>query len=351
MKTDSPVLVIRADAGPVMGTGHIMRCIALGQAWRARGGRVVFLTANNLPSLLAKIRQEKFRHVHLRVRPGGRADAVKTAAAAGKFGARWVVVDGYQFDSSYREILKKSGFRVLWVDDLGSSGYCFSDIIINQNLHAQPSLYPHVEAQTRMFLGPRFAMLREEFGPSRQRRVSRSKRNQVLIFGGGTDHHNMTKIVLSALKSVPAPALEIDVILGGGYQREETLIGFLPLAGLHRVRIRRNPPNMAELLARADVAIVAAGSIVWEIARLGLPALLIVQAENQTKIARSLHRIGASLNLGHVKKLFSGNIQRKLLFLLKSVAQKQKMASCGRRLVDGRGASRVVRAMAALGMA
>ena len=37
-------LVIRADATTAMGTGHVMRCIALAQAWQDHGGKVTFLS-------------------------------------------------------------------------------------------------------------------------------------------------------------------------------------------------------------------------------------------------------------------------------------------------------------------
>ena len=33
-------LVIRADANGSVGTGHLMRCLALGQVWRDHGGQV-----------------------------------------------------------------------------------------------------------------------------------------------------------------------------------------------------------------------------------------------------------------------------------------------------------------------
>jgi len=35
----SQPLLIRADADTQIGTGHLMRCLALGQAWQDAGGR------------------------------------------------------------------------------------------------------------------------------------------------------------------------------------------------------------------------------------------------------------------------------------------------------------------------
>ena len=42
MSEQPGTLLIRADANSAMGTGHVMRCIALGQAWQDIGGAVQF---------------------------------------------------------------------------------------------------------------------------------------------------------------------------------------------------------------------------------------------------------------------------------------------------------------------
>jgi spore coat polysaccharide biosynthesis predicted glycosyltransferase SpsG len=60
----SKVLTIRADADFVMGTGHLMRCLALGQAWKDAGGEVVFVTGCQSGELLRRLRDEGFK-VHV----------------------------------------------------------------------------------------------------------------------------------------------------------------------------------------------------------------------------------------------------------------------------------------------
>ena len=46
-KADNPYgnLVIRADAGARIGIGHVMRSLALAQAWQDAGGDVTFVMA------------------------------------------------------------------------------------------------------------------------------------------------------------------------------------------------------------------------------------------------------------------------------------------------------------------
>ena len=91
-------VIIRADASVAMGTGHVMRCLALAQAWQDEGGECIFAMAEASPSLEERVRSEKIEIVTITASPGSPQDAAQFAELAGKHHACWVVVDGYQFD-------------------------------------------------------------------------------------------------------------------------------------------------------------------------------------------------------------------------------------------------------------
>ena len=94
---------------------------------------------------------------------------------------------------------------------------------------------------------------------------------------------------------------------------------------------------MPQLMADADVAISAAGITTWEMCFLGLPAVLIDVAENQTPGADELDRQGVAIHAGSSQQITQESIAARLKPLLASPERRAAMAERGRKLVDGSG--------------
>jgi spore coat polysaccharide biosynthesis predicted glycosyltransferase SpsG/RimJ/RimL family protein N-acetyltransferase len=248
-------------------------------------------------------------------------------------------VDGYQFSAGYQRALKGAGFKILFLDDYGRALHYSADLVLNQNAGASEAHYADREPHTRLLLGPHYCLLRREFAPwqSWQRKVLLTARD-VLVMMGGADSENLTSRAIEALARLDG--LRATVLVGGSNPHLGAIQSAVADSGLE-ITLRQDVSNVAELMAAADVAISAAGSTCWELCLLGLPALIIDVADNQTSLARELDRTGCAVYAGD-RTIPTRTIADRLMQVLNSHELRVSLAQRSRALVDGKGARRVV---------
>ena len=334
-------LIIRADASTTIGTGHIMRCIALAQAWQDQGGKVIFLLAHKPSTLENKLRSQGIQIIYLSVEAGSDEDAHQTADFIQQFTSQWLVVDGYHFGTAYQKVIKDLGISLLFIDDYGHADHYFADLVLNQNISASQDLYINREPYTKLLLGTEYTLLRREFWLWRdwQREVN-AVASKILITLGGSDPDNVTLKVVQALTLLNRDNLEVIVVIGGSNPHYECLQREVADTSL-ATSWQCNVSNMPELMAGADLAIAAGGSTNWELAFMGLPSLVITIADNQKVIAAELDRQGVIINLGWHQDVTIEQISLELRELIDDLHKREDMSQKGRKLVNGNGASRV----------
>ena len=342
-----PPLLIRADASVQTGAGHVMRCLALAQAWHEHGGAATFLSCCPNETLRQRIVSAGLSCLALEKPHPDRLDLDTTLAALAQLstptashGTPWLVLDGYHFDTAYQQAIRAAGYRLLVIDDMAHLPQYAADVLLNQNLHATALRY-HCNAEATLLLGPRYALLRPEFLAWRgwQRRIPDVAR-RVLVTMGGSDPDNATLQVVQALQQVGRADLEVTVVLGAGYPH--ALPTWTETCG-GTCTVVRSVHDMPALMAWADVAVSASGSTCWELAFMGLPAALVVLAENQQPVAHALQAAGIALHLGRSHALSPAAMARLLQPFLLAVEQRTTMARCGQQLIDGQGVRRVMR--------
>jgi UDP-2,4-diacetamido-2,4,6-trideoxy-beta-L-altropyranose hydrolase len=338
---DPGTLLIRADSNVAIGTGHVMRCLALAQAWQDAGGKAVFAMAECTPAVLERLRRENIQVTQLEV--GSLAsDASQVIALAVRHSASWVVVDGYQFDGDYQRTLKGAGLKVLLVDDLGRLSRYSADLVLNQNVHADGTLYRNREAHTCLLLGPRYALLRREFtAQSVGRREVPDVARRMLVTMGGSDPDNATIKVVQAVGELADVDLEVRVIVGGSNPHMESLERAVQ-PHRDRVQLLRDVTNMPQSMVWADLAVANAGTISWELCFFGLPAMVVDLADNQRPVAQALEERGAAVHLQNLAGLSTAEIAQRIRSLLKNKAARTKLSMNARQLVDGKGTERVM---------
>ncbi len=341
-------LQVRADASAAVGTGHVMRMLALAQAARRTSGRpAVFFCEELPPALRARLEAEgcEVRMLPSVASPEG--DARATLAELEAMGGEAVLVaDGYRFGPGFQTALRAGGVRLMVMDDNGENGAYECDWILNQNIHATEAFYRRRPAGARVLLGPRFALLREEFlraGPASREIPAQARR--VLVTMGGADPGNMTGAILTGLAKLGPVDGELCVVLGGGNSRGEEIERAARVLPWATVRVARNVIDMAPVLAQADLAVTAGGSTCWEMCLLGLPMLVISIAENQRMLAQGLGAAGAACVAGYAGEFDPDGLGESVADLMADEARRRSLSSAARRLVDGRGCERVLSAL------
>ena len=268
-------LLVRADGGGPMGAGHVMRQLALAQAWAGHGGRVVLATANLAGAPATRWSDSGFEVRQLPARPADDEDGSRPGGLPPRFRADgqersgrcldrrpeepdWVSFDGYHLHPRLQEEVARAGHRLLVVDDHGAVGHYCADVIVDQNLGATAADYAARPPGSVVLLGPRYALLRREFGhdpPARS--VASGKPLRVLLTLGGSPDVALLAVIRRGVGEVRCAPEVVEA--GPG----------MPVA------------DMAALMASCDVAVSAAGSTCWELCAAGLPAALVVTAPNQ----------------------------------------------------------------------
>ncbi len=330
------VLLIRADASLAIGTGHVMRSLALAEAWQDAGG-AAHLAAAELPNALTPTVLGRAVTVsEISASPGSPEDAVETVACAKRMGAQWIAIDGDRFTADFLKSVCASGIRILLIDDFANRESFPVRLIVNPNLEEGPSPYRARKSNAQVMMGPRFILLRREFGNSASKTDMRSDGKKILVTLGGSDPENLTPKIAEALAR--CEDFQIIVVAGPGYVRPNELEKFRA----RNLQFESNPPNMAQIMEKSDFAVIAAGGTLWELLSKGCAVLSYSRNIVQAKVVAELARRGAAIDLGETRHFDSKCLIDALKQLATSQPTRNRMTTLGQSLVDGRGASRVV---------
>jgi len=332
------VLLIRADASLAIGTGHVMRCLALAQTWQDAGGTVSLAVAELPDALSPRVIAEGVSLSRIHATPGGSEDAAETVAQAHRLSADWVVIDGDRFDSDFLETVRAAGFRVLLIDDFADRESFPADLIVNPDLDDDGEPYRKRGATARLLMGPSYVLLRREFRQETEDKEICQTGNRILVTLGGSDPENLTPKIANALAH--CSDLEVTVIAGAGYDKGDEL----RKVRASNLRIVFNPPNMAQFMKDSDQAIIVAGGTLWELLSMGCAVLSYSRNIMQAHVIQALSHRGVVADLGETRHFDPAKLVASVKELADSRRARERMRTLGRTLVDGLGSTRVVEA-------
>lgn len=326
--------MLRADGSAEIGLGHVTRSLALGEALAERGWQVT-LAAGALPTNVVSSAQARSIEVlHLCSSTGGAQDASEVAALEPDL----VVVDGYGFDTAFFATLADSGCRHAVIDDNGETPAQRAFGIINQNPHAVADMYGQLGNRTMLLLGLEYVLLRSEISAIKRRPHSQTNQ-KVFLAMGGSDPLKLTAHLAVGLDSL---GFDVHVAIGSANAEREKIaarVANLELATLVP------PEQFAPTLAESAVAVIGAGTTMWEAAYLGVPTLALIVAANQTSAARAAASLGFARALDSRQSRSLSPILDEVKRLIGDGARRTVMAEAGQAMIDGNGVHRVADAL------
>ncbi|MFA6121753.1 MAG: UDP-2,4-diacetamido-2,4,6-trideoxy-beta-L-altropyranose hydrolase [Sideroxydans sp.] len=349
-------VAFRVDATSQIGTGHFMRCLTLADVLRQRGAQIRFisrglpehlrgmLTARDMdfaPLSDAVTTQAPDDLAHSNWLGASQAqDASDSAEALADREWDWLVVDHYALDARWESAMRNVAGKIMAIDDLADRQHdC--DVLLDQNYYRdmQTRYHGKVPEQCRLLLGPRYALLREEFRELRAQVKPRTGDvKRILMFFGGVDAGNYTGLAIDALSGLDIKGVEVDVVIGAQHPHRAEIEQTCAIQG-YACHVQTS--RMAELMAAADLAIGAGGSATWERCCLGLPVLSLCTAENQRR------QIADAAEAGLLYAPDDGGdpvdvIRRHTKCLLENASLLKLISNAAMNAVDGEGALRIV---------
>jgi UDP-2,4-diacetamido-2,4,6-trideoxy-beta-L-altropyranose hydrolase len=307
-----PVLFLRADASQQMGSGHVMRCLALAEAAQMVG-LVVHWLCRCLPGHLINELRERGQSVHVLDWPGAgeswqpadcEADAVASAAAMDALMSAdsadhpyWVLVDHYRLDAAWHRRVSRPELFVAVLDDLADRPMDCALLIDQNSLESCHARYPALTPPGCVhLLGPDYSLLRADIRAAAARRAA-TVPTTTLVFLGGSDTGRLTEVVLDRLDALtggPLAPPPLHVLCGAMNPHWPAVQSRCVNSG-HAFSLAQR--DLSDLLACARLAVVACGMFAVELQALEVPSLLVPLSDIQNAVADDFVRRGRAVVL------------------------------------------------------
>lgn len=350
-------IAFRVDASAKMGSGHVMRTLTLAQALRGDGWKCSFFCRLHIGHLVELIEAKGFevysfqatqystqcsneRLRHAEWLGVSQEQDAKDCIECLSEPLSWLVVDHYGLDATWERYLRPYTNKIMVIDDLADRIHdC--DILLDQNLYSNSAAryWDLIPSSCISLLGPTYALLREEFALERHRLNPRDgKMERLLIFFGATDPLALVLRAVEVVATLRGKGFWVDVIAGNLNPQKEEISKKCSGYGFHYFE---QVSNIASLMAKADVAIGAGGTTVWERCCLGLPSIVSSVAKNQDE-GVLFQSAECLIFYCEPDECFETRLASLLNELAKSPKTLSEMSTRCLALVDGLGCQRVI---------
>lgn len=339
-------LLLVAIAGEDIGYGHLSRCISLADCAKRQGLDSLFLLFGDAAAL------HRVEHAGypctMQSSPSLSGSAAEMAQSlSGTFDA--VVVDlahplVFGNIDGIRQFLKRlrdHAPTLIVIDALGEQALAprMPDMLADVLVAPYVGAVAEAGAPWRTLAGPEYAVLAPTYADL-PTRVVREHADRVLVSCGGADPKGLTLLVLEGVEQISSE-LVIRIIIGPLFSSHLVCDLAARAAGSrHVIELIQAPEGLADHMLWSDLAVAASGLIKYELAASATPAVLMSIDRSHDVVNRPFARMGSARDLGVEPSPQS--VAQAISELLGDRVTRSAMAAAGRRVVDGKGAERLI---------
>jgi spore coat polysaccharide biosynthesis predicted glycosyltransferase SpsG len=318
------------------------RCLTFAAALQRRRRPAHFLSQLEPATLAPNVKRGGNEWLPATTAVGGPGDLEETLAAVRRIQPAAVVVDSPEIGEAYLAALRDTSVAIVSLDAHAANVFP-SHLVVNPLLGPGRESY-EVRRGTQVLLGARYAVVRPEIRRIRPIRAQEPAQPfRALVALGDDDLNHQAGDMARFLLNCPRVG-RVDVLVRPYHPRLDELQA-LAAGNPERLDVVTEPAEVPLRISRCHLAVTAGNNWSLELACVGVPQLIVVQAEVHWPTAQRLEESGAATCLGWHGNISAATVRQAASTLLSDPLERQAMSRCGRKLIDGRGPDRLVTAL------
>lgn len=321
MQLNNLTILLKTKGGHKEGMGDVTSSLALAEEFRRNNYKVLFVVNNN-ESVINLVSQNNFEYYIAE-------DLAEMASCIEDKRLDIAILNQLKTPEKEALLFKKCSKMLVTIEDTGSSAR-LADLRFNV-------LYPIDEAITDFKFMPLARIYQEKHKSYKE---ILEKVGNILVIQGGSDTYGFTPKIVRALYLISRD-ININVVLGPNFSHNDELND--AMCKIQRgYNLIRGKNDLSNLMMEADLAISAGGNTLFELACLGVPAIVVCGELFEVETADRLQKENFGINLGFGKQVDDKDICNAVNHLIYDTQLRIEMRNRGKELINGRGAQKMI---------
>ncbi len=256
-------IIFHTVGKPQLGMGHIYRCLTL--AYKLTGHQFLFVIDKESQMGIKKLK-ESFFPVKVIEEQGQFEEILR------EYKPDILVNDILNTTEDYMKMVIQYADRVVNFEDIGS-GAKYADAVIN-------ALYEKGEKLHNEYYGSKYFCIRDEFLEEVPKDFSEAVENVMVIFGG-EDPSDLTGRLYEICRKLHGsyPTVNFHFLIGFAYGKKDQMVN----DEAHHIYVHTDVKRVSAYMNKMDLAITSQGRTVYELASMGVPAIVLAQNEREAE--------------------------------------------------------------------